>query len=407
MERSSLAKILLFEILRVIALYPTGNLVYRLVIYAATTYVMAELFLTPDITDLGPTANSLGNRIAVHFGFITYLLFVEGSFPDHWRRVRDEDHAKESSDNLPSRLPLMKKLWWMLDIAYSLRLVGWVQEPRDCLPPHPPPLRRRFLLKTSLKLIMNIVLLDILTLLTAQNHAFDSRLHDPTDGPETYLAAVPLLHRVPYVLGYAFSIERGAAAFMNVVHLVCVGLGRSSPTLWLDIWGSWGDAYTVRKLWGRTWHQTLRPMVSGFGKLVANKLLKFPRGTNRSSYTQLYIAFFLSAILHFGGEYMCERRMVYRSFKFFLLQAVAITFEDFVIFIGKRLLLQRGIKIDPGNYRNSWAEVILRVAGYFWVGFWFCLTLPIWSDEASAIGLHVKNRGSIAQFLVDAGKSWT
>lgn len=247
---SSIEKLLLFEALRIIALYPTRNRVYRLVTYATTTYVMAQLFLTPDPTDSIPTANSIGNRIAVHFGFITYLFFAEGSFPDHWRRVRDEDHAKEGSGNLPSNFPFMKKLWWTLDIAYSLRMVGWVQEPRDCLPQHPPPSRRRFFWKTSLKLAVNSVFLDLLTLATTQNVVFDSRLHNPTDGPETYLAAVPLLHRVPYVLAYGFSIETGAAAFLNVVGLICVGLCGSSPTLWPDLWGRWGDAYTVRKLWG-------------------------------------------------------------------------------------------------------------------------------------------------------------
>ena len=41
-------------------------------------------------------------------------------------------------------------------------------------------------------------------------------------------------------------------------------------------------------------------MFAGLGRLVANKFLKFPRGTNRSSYTQLYVAFFLSALFHFS-----------------------------------------------------------------------------------------------------------
>ena len=76
----------------------------------------------------------------------------------------------------------------------------------------------------------------------ASNPASDTRLHDPTDGPETYLTAVPLLRRVPYVLEYALMQAAGMGAIHNVMALACVGLGRPSSTLWPDLWGRWEDA---------------------------------------------------------------------------------------------------------------------------------------------------------------------
>ena len=147
-------------------------------------------------------------------------------------------------------------------------------------------------------------------------------------------------------------------------------------------------------------------MFGGLGRLVANKLLKLPRGSNRSSYTQLYIAFFLSAIIHSSGDFMLEKRMVYRSFKFFLLQAVAITLEDFVIYIAKRLLRRRGAELKPGMDNESWVETAVRVVGYCWVTLWFCLTLPVWLDEPNSIGFGNSDRGAITQFLVDTWKQW-
>ena len=144
-------------------------------------------------------------------------------------------------------------------------------------------------------------------------------------------------------------------------------------------------------------------MFGGLGKLVANKL-KLPRGSNRSSYTQLYVAFFLSGILHFSGDFMLERRIVYRSFKFFLLQAVAITFEDFVIYIAKRLLRLGEFELKPGRVDESWAEMVVRVVGYCWVTLWFCLTLPVWVDELNSLGVGSFDRGAITQFLLDAWK---
>ena len=145
-------------------------------------------------------------------------------------------------------------------------------------------------------------------------------------------------------------------------------------------------------------------MVTGLGRLVANKLFRFPRGTNLSSYTQLYVAFFLSGIIHFAGDLIFEKRMAYRSFKFFLLQAVGITFEDFIIYLAKRSLRQRGIEFNPEKAHGSWGETAARVVGYCWVTLWFCLTLPVWQDELNALGAGNNDRGPITQFLLDRWK---
>ena len=137
------------------------------------------------------------------------------------------------------------------------------------------------------------------------------------------------------------------------------------------------------------------------GRLVANKFLKFPRGSNRSAYTQLYVAFFLSGLLHFAGDFMIEKRMVYYSFKFFLLQAVVITFEDLIIYIAKRTLHLKGTELKQGKADEPGVEMVVRVIGYCWVALWFCLTLPIWIDEPNAIGFGSLDRGPITQFLLD------
>ena len=252
MGRYPLAEILLFEFLHAIVYYPTPNHGYRFVIVTTMIYLAAQIYQTLDVADTAiQSAYLVGQRMSLHLGFIAYYLCSEGSFPNHWRRVRDEVGAKaDDSDNQPSNFPFTKKLWWMFDLAHSVRMVGWVQEPKDCLPSPPPPSRRTFLWKAFLGFIADFIFLDILTLMQAGNPAFDPRVHDPADGPETYLAAIPLLRRVPYVLGFGFWLETTFRLMHNVVALVCVGLGGSSPTLWPNIWGRWGDAFTIRKLWG-------------------------------------------------------------------------------------------------------------------------------------------------------------
>lgn len=145
-------------------------------------------------------------------------------------------------------------------------------------------------------------------------------------------------------------------------------------------------------------------MFNGLGRLVANKFLKFPRGTNRSSYTQLYLAFFLSAVIHVSGDFMAKRGMVYCSLKFFLLQAVAITFEDFIIYVAKRLLLQAGITIKPGVADDSWVGTVLRIIGYCWVALWFCFSLPLWQDGNSSLQYADVDEGYIVRFISNGWK---
>ena len=97
---------------------------------------------------------------------------------------------------------------------------------------------------------------------------------------------------------------------------------------------------------------------------------------------------------------MLEKRFTYRSFEFFLLQVITITFDDLVIYIAKRLLRQRGIEFKPGKACECWTEAAVRVIGYYWVTPWFCWASPVWV-KPNTFGLSSFDRGLIAQFLLD------
>ena len=269
MARYPWPEFVLFHILRTLIFYPTRRNAYRAVIFAAMVFTAARIYLTPlDV----PSA--MGAIIAFSFAYTTYILYVQGSFPDHWRRVRDEDRDKTNPDgsaNMPSNFPFMKKLGWMLSLTFNARLVGWLQEPRDHLPPRPQSSRRAFLWNTLLKLIINATLLDITTLVSPQGSTIDF-----TDGPEAYLATVPFLHRVPYVLAWGIRARNMVSFPHNIAALVCVGLGGSSPTLWPDMWGRWRDAYTVRNLWGYVRHH-----VATFASPAVNPCILGKRGINK------------------------------------------------------------------------------------------------------------------------------
>jgi hypothetical protein len=105
------------------------------------------------------------------------------------------------------------------------------------------------------------------------------------------------------------------------------------------------------------------------------KLLGFRKGTNASSYTQLYVGFFVSALIHIFAVFFAARREVGEP-RFFMSQAVAITFEDMVIAIAKRL----------GIRSAGWLG---KFIGYLWVIAWLSYSLRDWVDGGVSMGVWI------------------
>ena len=101
--------------------------------------------------------------------------------------------------------------------------------------------------------------------------------------------------------------------------------------------------------------------------------LGFPPGTNGSSYTQIYTAFFISGVAHLGGDAMVAPSHIGVSFPFFIYQALGITFEDMVIAAARRA----GLKETKG----------MRVLGYVWVASWFIVTATPWITMSGIVGM--------------------
>jgi len=117
--------------------------------------------------------------------------------------------------------------------------------------------------------------------------------------------------------------------------------------------------------------------LSSPGKYIALKVLKFKPGGNTALYLQLYVAFFLSGVLHAMGDFKVHRQWYAGgSLKFFCLQAVIITLEDAGLWLGRRL-----------SIKSAWGW---RVIGYVWVIAWFVYTGPDW------LGPMVAGRGKMA-----------
>lgn len=154
------------------------------------------------------------------------------------------------------------------------------------------------------------------------------------------------------------------------------------------------------------WHQIFRRIFKSPALFIC-RVFNFPKSSLRSRYTQLYVCFFLSGLLHHAGSYSMAQRSLY-DMSYFMLQAVAINSEDFVVAGYKRYLRpmivndgERTGKRDGGSSERAeekglWWE---RCLGYVWLLVWLTLT-DLWVFEPQM------RYGFVKRELYEGTPSW-
>ncbi|KAG1841806.1 membrane bound O-acyl transferase family-domain-containing protein [Suillus subalutaceus] len=271
------------------------------------------------------------------------------------------------------------KYWWkrIFHVAYvfqSPRGVGWNYQVNN-IPAAPRQPRHLFILTSSLRAACYAVLFEVARLYVWYNPACAS----VTVETRSYVA------RCADTIAFIGLTYWGLNAIYFAMAAGSVALGLYEPRMWPDLFGSWRDAYTVRRAWGRTWHQTLKWFLAPLGKATSS-VLGFNRGTSGALYAQVYVAFLLSGLVHTGGDIVLSgsstsavSRPLF-SMPFFFSQAVVITLEDVLIRIARRL----GVK----------DSVWTRALGFFWVAVWFGWCVPGFVENMIRAGGGIRKSAS-------------
>ncbi|KAJ6514288.1 membrane bound O-acyl transferase family-domain-containing protein [Mycena vitilis] len=262
---------------------------------------------------------------------------------------------------------LWRRTRWAFALLNSPRGVGWAHEPTSALPAHPPAgtPRATFVAQRLWKAMQFFLLHDACNL-----HVRWNAMYRPDGAGWT---ADGWIWRGVVTAGWGLSAYSALMLGTSLLSAGSVACGLSEPEEWPPLFGGPREAWTIRKFWGRGWHQLMRRFVSVHGKFLAQRVLKLSPGGNPSAYVQLYTAFLLSAAVHYGAETMALRHWGGGAFVFFMLQPCAITLEDFLIFLAKNAGLRAG----------WWVHVM----GYAWTWTWFALTLPAWQVPLVRAGL--------------------
>ncbi|KAJ6515266.1 membrane bound O-acyl transferase family-domain-containing protein [Mycena sanguinolenta] len=336
------------------------------------------LFMTPYLMSLSTGNPTLDYCVgAAWFPYLfaasDYILLT-----DVQRQLRLVKPAQRA-DELIENAPFSRRIVWGFNLFSSARGLGWAHEPRHANPPRPSPSTPRgaFVRSQALQAVLYAALFE------AVNY-FNMR--DPSlyaGGPS--LASRGWLRR--YLVVWAWSVPMAAASMCNqaLSATLSVSTSSSGPEDWPPFFGPLRLSYSVRNFWGRVWHQTMRRFLSAHGKFVAYRIFGFHPGSTASAYTQLYIAFLISGIMHYLPEYMALRHWGGGALLFFLMQAVAISFEECVQGAGRRL-----------GFKASWGW---KVVGYFWVWSWFAFCLPVWQDPLLNKGVFEELRYSVIVLL--------
>ncbi|KAG2144537.1 membrane bound O-acyl transferase family-domain-containing protein [Suillus clintonianus] len=261
-------------------------------------------------------------------------------------------HQKQTGS--AHELPWSKRFAWASQLCASPRGVGWDHQIKN-LSGQSAPSRQEFIRSRLMNAAKHILWFNI---------ALFYMRHEPEYQSAAAFASRPFVPRLLTCGAFLVLQYCVGATIHSLTAALVVSCTSSEPSSWPYWFGKWEDAYTIRRFWGRTWHQLCRRFLTPFGQKMAS-FLGFKRGTNGSSYTQLYTAFFISGIAHLGGDAVINSSRLGISFPFFIYQALIITFEDMVIAAARRA----GVKETKGA----------RIVGYAWVACWFIVTATPWT----------------------------
>ncbi|KAJ6183862.1 hypothetical protein N7519_005163 [Penicillium mononematosum] len=166
-----------------------------------------------------------------------------------------------------------------------------------------------------------------------------------------------------------FVVSRILLSFYyRVASILFVSLG-DSPANSPPMIGRMADAYTLRNYWGKFWHQMLRLPLTSTSNFLARDILGLPRSTFVERYTNVFIVFFFSGVIHVVLDSLRNvSPWEFGTMSFFLSFVVGYIIEDGVQALWKR---------KSGPHKNvslpAWWQ---RALGFCWVAAWLGITSP-------------------------------
>ncbi|CAO2654015.1 Nn.00g107480.m01.CDS01 [Neocucurbitaria sp. VM-36] len=321
--------------------------------------------------------------IAIPIWFLEFAILTAKEGPDAPRYVDNVEEGKKEEfsglmcDDL--RTPWERFTWAFSLMIPSHRGIGWnwqvrkvPEDPNKYLPKWI--YVRRHFRQMLLAYVRSAAMLVVL----GYGSTIESRLSPDSHGKAMLVNALlgwsGAIWPVGCYIGCTWNVRDLAVAATHgettgrMVHKTNVECGVSSDD-------AKGKSFPAFLLPSALWLYT--PIISQ-PALRITRLVGHSKGSLGSRYSQLYLSFLVSCLVHEFQMFSVVRRDM-GEFVFFMSQPIAITLEDVVRWLWRQ-------STSTGTPTNSHVH-LPRLAGYIWVFLWFSLSLPLYVKGCRDAGI--------------------
>jgi hypothetical protein len=174
-------------------------------------------------------------------------------------------------------------------------------------------------------------------------------------------------------------------SFHSIVALLWVGSFIDAPSEWsISLFGPIGEAWNVRRYWGKHWHNYVYHSFSGHVKCVTRGWLGIRRGRLVTRLLENTAVFVLSGLMHTLVRWQQSPRSdIWAISLWYVGQMLPIVAESVVSLYWRKVRKSWGIRDDA-----KWVNRAEYAVGYCWVTGWFMWSVPKylttrmqWTDE--------------------------
>ncbi|KAF5862107.1 hypothetical protein ETB97_012091 [Aspergillus alliaceus] len=314
-----------------------------------------------------------------------------------WERKRSGGKAVKEADSHSPKSTLRSRLLWSQNIGFNFRRINtpW-QIARlpvfDKANPEYVPSRLKFVLQGILKVCVSFSLLHLCTIDPSDPRV--PGIIEKLSDSKTVLApwshgtsAQGILTQAIITLSFGIVCRSAITGMYTLAAVLLVALGIYDPAEWPPVFNSLTEAWSLRRLWGTAWHQTLRTLLVSNADFISFSVLRIPSKSLWACYPRLLFAFTVSGFVHMGMDLAFGvPRAQTGAVWFFCLQAVGVIFESLI----QSLFRAQIERMSP---------VLKRAIGYAWVALFLLWVTPVWLNPIM-LRLYKDGQRLMSPFLV-------